>query len=496
MKSEKEVGEDVRAELNTLGKQLLNGIETQWEIKLNSAPVQPISVQDLTNKQKEFFRDIFANIPAKRILFLPEKRWFYSQDSSFSEKLEHIIPDAIILPINAQEIQEVLTIAQDNEIKISSILDSVSSKNLLTNKIKGYCSISLELLQKVLKFSPELEQITVQSGVKISYIAQYLKEQGWELNAAFKGEKNKTVHEWIFNNRLSIESVKKAVIHAPSGTIAVQKGEALWSYLLDENKNIGICSEFTLQIRPLSKYIRKVDAIFKDLKSCEIALQRIRGNGIFIRGIHIIHLHEKSWFQHFEIKGIEPANDLLSSFFKRKVANDTQDEKDWNFRVYIELEEYHYNISAVIVKLKEILHESGAKLSSQEILADILEEGTSILRNVQKYELDGFHLQNWVSLHQFVAVFSELKKQLEKTIYYSANKSSYQMILSGDNSSSIRLDVYFLASKKHRKSDDALKNLYDILNEILDQRRTKSTLHQDIFNLIQQKLDPKSTMLS
>lgn len=493
MKSETEVGKDVDTEFNTLGKQLLNGIESQWKIKLMPSSPKSISVSDLTVKQKDFFRDIFANIPAKRILFQPEKRYAYAQKNAFSEPL---VPDAIILPINAQEIQEVLNIAQENDIKISCASQGVLSKNLFHSKVKGYCCISLELMQKTLKFLPEQEQITVQSGLKISQLEQYLKEQSWELVADVKGGNLKTVDEWICQHPIAVDSVSKAVVHTPSGTLQVQKGDALYAYLLEEKKHLGIVSEYTLQIRPLSKYVRKVSALFKDLKSVEEALRKIRVNGVLLKSFCLIHLHENSLVQLIELKEITSSNDLLSSIFKRKNSNEILEEKDWSFRIQFELDEYHFNISAVIVKLKEILQESGAKLISHETMPDFLEEEGGILEELKKYEIDTFHIQKWVLSHQLIAICSELKKQLQISNHYSANKTSYQIIFSGNNSPITRVDVIFIASKKHRKSDDALNSLYSILNEILDSPISRNHLYQDVVQSIQQKLDSKSTMLS
>ncbi len=488
--------------------------EKQWDLlrlrlfeqwKLSKTSVSPVFVQvpEISNKQKDFIRDIFANITTKRILFQNDKRHFYSVGKNgigWSEMAGEIkIADAVILPINAREIQDVLQQAQLHDISIQVATEKNIFPHVSFPKNKLYCIISLELMQKVIRFEPEKYTITVQSGMTLLQLQTFLAEQGRELPVKNLGQEQKSVFELLQNDSQLRSVVSGITTHTPGGVIPTVKNDALFSYFLHTTSK-SILSEITFKINPLPKYIRRIDAQLTDLETAAQIIAQLHNQGISFNEIRIGDLEPNLLLPDHPVEKSKEHNDFLNSFLKKSEEILFKDETVRDIAVSLCFNEYQSSRSSALLKTKEIIHQNNGKATSVHLLHPA-EEWIQLFPYFEIFSeenpIDTFHFSSKIHFERMDKFSREIRKKLDKSIYYPTSKLEYLIQFSKFDFPEIQIDLYILASQKHRKQDDAHLKLMHFFKEYLQPVNTSSTdtlLNEELIQLLKSKIDSKGIM--
>lgn len=485
--------------VQTFYNKILNGLEQQWKLSLNSTKLDFPVATELTLKQKEFFRDVFANVTTKRILFDRDKRSYASR--GFSDTVFHHqeVADAVILPMHTDEIQSILTQAQQNDIKLQVAKRcNMYAPFLPSSKKNAYCIISLESMCKILQFRPEEFSITVQTGLKVGDLNCYLNEKGWELSLPILSIVELTVLECLENEQMH-ESVSQILIQTPSETFRVSKEDSFFHYFLKKQSSVGIISEVTLQIRPLPKHIRRIEAEFNDIQSLQKFLSKIKEEKVSIQSIQVMGLSAHQMVHHFfEIVKSVPSKDIFESIFKKNEEKTSLEKHDdFSLGIVVELYEYQHNISSTSLRVKDVLQEMGAKINSFQFL-NLMEDWRKVsflLREkLQSDIFDFLSMSHPISTQSVGNVLSELRKKLERAHFYAAHKSAYQIHLKQIHLQDIEVEVLFVASRKHRKNETSHIQMYQLVQNILKAGR-KASPNLELSQLLKKQLDPKNVMV-
>lgn len=480
-------------------------ISDQWKPGATALVSPAIPVSEINNKQKDIIRDIFANITTKRISFRNDKRYYYStgiNDTSWSHIDEEIkIADAVIMPVNSKEIQDILQQAQQHDISIQAFTRKNTFPRISFPKNKLYCIISLEQMQKIIRFTPEQYQITVQSGITIHLLQKYLSEHGWHLPYEYSGTEHLSIFELLQSETLILPHVVNARIHTPEGEINLSDNDSLKSLFLSIRQTLGIHSEVTFRICPLPKYFRQADAQIPDLRSAVQIIRQLKNSGIAFDQIRISDVQPDVLFSIAEKhSNSNESKDFLQSLLKKSEEILFKDETIRPVSLSLVFYENQYNRSSALIKAKEIIHQNNGKTVSEDIYSTLKEWTTNypyFEDEAEENHLDAFHLSTRIPFEKMEEYDREIRKKLQKATYYTGNRMDYHIQFSKFDFPTIQIDFYFMASKKHRKQADSFLRLQQYFKEYLQPAYTNPSDHtfsEELSQLLQNRIDPKGVL--
>jgi hypothetical protein len=468
-------------------------------------------IPEISDKQKDTIRDIFAHISIKRISFQNDKRIYYSL-SRYWAKSKSIandikIAELILFPIQAKEIQDILTQAQKFDISIRTFNQWEENPIEQFPKNKTLGIVNVELMHKIIHFEPELFQATVQVGMKSNALQKFLQDQGWDLDINIKGYEHLNVLELIENHFHIQTSIENIQLHTPKGIlIATQNNGYLQQYFNDNT--LGIPSEVTIKIQPKAKYFRKIEAQLKDLNDIAKLIEQLKLNNIIFNNLYasnsinnsIINISESYKLQD------ELPKDFINSFIKKSEDILFKDEIERPIFLCIEFQEYHHSISSLLLKVKDIILQLEGKLITTH-LKDKLDEWQTnypyIENEAEENSIDCLHYTSIIPLNKIEDYHQAIQKKLEKNNFYPSNKTEYFILFSQSNCSLVQIDFYFFASAQHRKTENSLIEISRYFEKLLlssksifDQAEKNLTINEELSNNIKKLTDPKGVLIS
>ncbi|HUH75484.1 MAG TPA: FAD-binding protein [Chitinophagales bacterium] len=461
---------------------------------------------EISDKQKDSLRDIFAHIAIKRISFQNEKRVYYSLGRNWTKwkdlSSEIKIADVVLFPIQAKEIQDILSQAQQFDISIRTFNQWLKDPEMFIPKSKTLAIIHLEFMSKIIRFEPELFQINVQPGVKALELQKYLKEQGWELEFDIIGQEHLNALELLQSNHRIEPSIVQLEIHTPSGGISATPNNGLIQQYFNDF-TLGIPSEIVLRIQPKSKYTRKIEAQLKDLHDVTKLIELLRHNNITYSNLYSFNYSKNSlvnildWYKIPEEQPI----DFINTFIKKSEEILFKDETKRPIFIALEFQEYHFSISSLLLKVKDLIQQIDGKLISYN-LKDRLDQWRKnypyLENEAEENQIDCLHLSSLIPLDKIEDYQKAIRKQLEKKLFYPAKYSDDLLLFTHLPSSLLQIDYYFFGSTQHRKNQDSFLKLSDYFKELIDTKKNhayhpekSSTLNQEIWSSIKKLTDPK-----
>lgn len=450
----------------------------QWKLNTKPTSTKAVAVPEIHNRQKEVIKDIFANIPDKRISFQKSKRYQHTlgKNNHFidSEIKNLKIADAVITPINTNEIQDILEQAKHHDVEIRLSLQNNFQASTSSTKQKLFCIINLKLMRKVIQFNPDRYQLTVQSGISLQQIQDYLTTQGWELPFQLIGQEHVSLAEIVKNNHQLYPHIVGALINTPYGSIAItEEDDTFKSLFLKKNRSYTIPSEITLSIHPIPKYIRKVNALLPHLNAASEILKELKNNDVYFKSIMIapiqnaeflpdIQLSNKSKeSKHFLNQIIKKSEDILA---KEKV------ETERNIAISLSFNEYEFSKTSLLLNTKDIIRKHQGKIYPENVCKDFQDWAIHFPYYTQwanSFNIDTYHFTAKIPSDKMGAHHQVISSKLSKNSFYSKNALDFVIYFSESNYPSVEINLYIIAAANHRKRATSPTELQVYFKEFL-----------------------------
>lgn len=220
----------------------------------------------MTIDQKEFLKDIQKYLKAKQILLNTEGIKIYSSDSSKDFTGSGLF---VIFPHSTEEVQQIIQSAKKYKIKL---LCSGGRTGLSAGAtaIQGEVIVSLEKMNKILKFIPEEQSLFCQAGV----ITQHIQEEALKHNLIYPisfaaigsshiGGNVATnaggiqvlrygnTRQWVTS--LTVVTGNAEILYLKNGLVKDATGYDLCQLFIGSEGNLGIITEVTVKLTPPPK---------------------------------------------------------------------------------------------------------------------------------------------------------------------------------------------------------------------------------------------------
>ena len=463
------------------------------ENKSNQIEIQQVA----KNRKEEDIKNIFASIPARRILFRNRERKFYSTggNKSLQNLFDDIdVADMVIRVINSKEIAEVLVQASKNDVLIIPYISESILYNQLESKNTLKSILSLELMDKILDFSPENNLVRLQTGVKVKDLKTYLLGKGFELAKDIIGMEEYSILDVLHHRNLFYSELVHAEVLTPIGMVDISEDEPLKSMFLQVYQNLGVFSEITLKVRPIPVHVRKLYAKTDTFGAASELLKKMKENGLNFDSVRVFkYPHEEILFRlsTFQEEYIEES--FFDKFFEEK--SDKQNEPE-NTGIYLifTFAEYEHSQSSTILKAKQTIQ----KLNGQVIATDEKEgsiddfiKNFTLLKNQGHFKkLFFFSCSKTISVEKMDEETQNISRVIYRATLKTAHKLKYYIYFSKLNYPNIDVEVFVIGQIKSSKDIEIYKTAYQFLKRSMKQEhKKKDAVNSSILSFIKDKTD-------
>jgi Fe-S oxidoreductase/FAD/FMN-containing dehydrogenase len=213
----------------------------------------------LDDKQRSYLKERFDD----RVNFDKVERKLYSHDIAaipglVKPLIGSTVPDAVVQPVNEEELTELIRWAIENEIPLTPRGKASSGYGGVLPVKKGIV-IDFYRMNRIIGVDSDAQTATVQSGVVWEKLDRYLKKQGLTLRTYPTSYPGSTVGGWLAQGGAGIgsyeagwfrDNVVSARVVLPDGSIREFSGSEL-DVVSDAEGITGLISDVTIRIQPL-----------------------------------------------------------------------------------------------------------------------------------------------------------------------------------------------------------------------------------------------------
>ncbi|MCO5249064.1 MAG: FAD-dependent oxidoreductase [Chitinophagales bacterium] len=445
------------------------------------------------HKIEENIKDIFAGIPARRISFQPKERKLtaigenHSLENIF--KGEYTVPDLVIHPINSKEILEVFIQAGRSKVQLFPfITDSVLyQKN--ESEEKTVCMLKMDLLNKILEFSPEHHFIRLQTGIRIKEVDIFLNAKGFELSQDVTGKEDLTVLDLLHQSNLLYPKIIRAEVLTPLGAVEINKEDALKSLFLQTNQNLGIFSNISLSIRQLPIHERKMSAYTENLETVSVLIKRLHESGLGFDKIRISNCRSDEVFLNATFWN----NETLQEDIVKILFADRENKVEEKVLLHLSFAEYEHSLSSTILKTKQTIQKlNGHILSKQHdnSLGNYVENFVLLKEKIDPKEIFHFSFSKTILVEKMSEEEQNISRVIKRATVSTKNKLKYHIQFSKLNYPYIEVEVFVLGRIKNEKDSDIYLTTYKYLHRSMKDNHNKSSgIHEEILAFVKEKTD-------
>lgn len=218
------------------------------------------------------------------------ERLIYSHDvASLPDVVEKMViklPQAVVQPVNVEEVVFVVNYARQHNIPIVPRGAGTSGYGGVL-PVKGGIVVNTSRMRRIINVDKENMTVTVEPGVVWGQLEEYLNERGLALRLYPTSTPSATVAGWIAEGGTGIGSyeygyigqhVVAVKIVTPDGQVKVMTGSEL--DLVNRAEGItGIIVEATIKVRPKEEHLMHL-AAFKNLVDLQKTLAQIKEAGL------------------------------------------------------------------------------------------------------------------------------------------------------------------------------------------------------------------------
>ena len=198
-------------------------------------------------------------VGAEYVLTEPEKLEQYQTDEETDPRKFHL-PEAVVLPKDAQEIAAVIKLANTYDVPVT-VRSGGTSLAGGAIPVCGGIVLLMERLNKIIELNAEGMYMEVEAGVRTVDIQKYANEAGF----LYAGDPCSADSCLIGGNIATNAGGNKAVRYGTTRDQKKSTGYCLEQLIMGSEGTLGIITKATLKLLPLCPYKLDLLAIFTDL---------------------------------------------------------------------------------------------------------------------------------------------------------------------------------------------------------------------------------------
>lgn len=252
-----------------------------------------------------------------RFITNPTVHWDHDQF-----KTVRAMPDLVIQPVNDEEVQHVVKYANDHHIPLVPRGNSTGlmGANLT---VKGGISLDMVKMNKILEYHPESLTMTVQAGIRLKDIEEYLADKpfiympapamhwatiGGNINTnagGLKAIKYGVTREHI--RELRVVTTDGVLHKFGSKAVKASAGYSLKDLIIGSEGTLAVVTQATIRLYPRPKKIINALIPFDTLDHAIESVPKILASGVVpttveFMGRKVLNLWEKYYDQTFPVK--------------------------------------------------------------------------------------------------------------------------------------------------------------------------------------------------
>lgn len=223
----------------------------------------------------------------------------HSRDESYHEP---VLPDAVVFPLNAEEVSQVMKVASRHQVPIIPFGLGTSLEGHVI-PYSGGISVDFSLMNKVIEVLPEDFLVKVQPGVTRSQLNQELKKHGLFFSvdpgadatlggmAATNASGTTSVRYGVMRDQvrdLEVVLANGDIIHTGSLAVKSSSGYNLNGLFVGSEGTLGCFTELTLQVYGIPEMIVAARASFDTINQAVDSVVSILSAGIQIARIELV----------------------------------------------------------------------------------------------------------------------------------------------------------------------------------------------------------------
>jgi alkyldihydroxyacetonephosphate synthase len=356
-------------------------LEERWGITLREDffPPKDFDIVPIPEKKQEQVKDIFASVSARRISFKATDRLLMALGKSYYDVIRIIdaktivTPDAVITPLNHEEVQYIVKQASDHGVQVipmgggSNVVGALSLEK--DSKAGFRISLNLRQMDKLLHIDEQHFTATFQAGIMGPKLEEILNEKGFTLGHFPQSFEYSSLGGWVVTRSAGQEStyygkiedlVESISVATPAGTIHTNHfthdamGINLLPLFFGSEGTLGVVTEVTIKLSKLHGKRRWLSALFPTFEDGANVMKEMIQNSLHPSVARLSDATETMMFSKIS-SGSEPEN------WVSKMKKDAQKLvlKFKNLEepclLILKLEEPNASIASQVVYAKELI---------------------------------------------------------------------------------------------------------------------------------------------
>lgn len=205
---------------------------------------------------------------------------------------------AVVFPETREDVRKVVKIAYDEGVYLYPQGSSTSLSGSSYPE-RGGIVVSFERMNKILDVNIIDGTVTVQPGVRIDGLNEYLKEYGYmfpidpassavatvggAINTGaggMKGVKYGTMRDWVLGLELVIPDEEASIVRVGCRTVKCRQGLDLTRLIVGSEGTLGIVTEAILRITPIPEQVVYILAFYESLEDLAQTVIDVKKEGI------------------------------------------------------------------------------------------------------------------------------------------------------------------------------------------------------------------------
>ena len=247
-------------------------------------------------------RRLVESLGEGKVLWKAADTILYRKDTyriDFEKDYEYI-PDFVVLPETAKDVEAVVTVASEHKVPIVPKGGGSSRTGMLV-PVHGGIVVDTIKMDKVIEMTTQDLEVTVQPGITLKRLEEYLNEHGLTLTQEQGSQRMATVggaistsafsrnnqkHGTIANRVMSLEVILAGgrTLRTGPKVLYTSTGIGLHHLFVGAEGTLGIITEATLRVEPYPEARDMVLAFFDDFWKANEAAQRLMSSCVTFTG--------------------------------------------------------------------------------------------------------------------------------------------------------------------------------------------------------------------
>ncbi|MCJ2533300.1 MAG: FAD-binding oxidoreductase [Candidatus Thermoplasmatota archaeon] len=259
-------------------------------------------------------RRLVESLGEGKVLWRAADTVLYRKDTyriDFEKEYEYI-PDFVVLPETAKDVETIVAVASEHKVPLVPKGGGSNRTGMLV-PVNGGIVVDTIKMDKVIEMNPQDLEVTVQPGITLKNLEEYLNEHGLTLTQEQGSQRMATVggaistsafsrknqkHGTIANRVMSLEVMVAGgrTLRTGPKVLYTSTGIGLHHLFVGAEGTLGIITEATLRVEPYPEAREMVLAFFDDFWKANEAAQRLMSSCVTFTGAEAYETEDATVF--------------------------------------------------------------------------------------------------------------------------------------------------------------------------------------------------------